>query len=321
MAASGGDNGSVAWGIEAVGASGCQFTGTGVCVAVLDTGIVSDHPAFAGVKLIERDFSGSGAGDRHGHGTHCAGTIFGRPVGKVRIGVAPGISTALVGKVLGDSGSGTTSAIFKGLLWAIEEGANVISMSLGVNFFRRVEELEKQRGWPIRLATSHTLVEYRRTLKMFEAIVKVARARQGFGGDPVIVAAAGNDSSRDINPEYKIAGSLPAGVCDLSVGAVGRDGQRLSVARFSNSDPHLVGPGVDVKSAWIGGDLHTLSGTSMACPHVAGVAALWIERQRAAGEDTSAFTICSHLRVSARKDKLAAGSAQVDVGSGLVTAP
>ena len=65
------------WGIAAVKADTSVFTGDGVVVAVLDTGIDKAHPAFAGVNIVEQDFSGSGNGDRQGHGTHCAGTIFG----------------------------------------------------------------------------------------------------------------------------------------------------------------------------------------------------------------------------------------------------
>jgi subtilisin family serine protease len=99
-----GDDGELPWGIKAVGAAASRFSGAAVCVAVLDTGIERAHPAFAGVNITEKDFSGVGNGDRNGHGTHCAGTIFGREVDGLRIGVAPGIGAALIGKVLGDDG-------------------------------------------------------------------------------------------------------------------------------------------------------------------------------------------------------------------------
>jgi subtilisin family serine protease len=81
-----------AWGIKAVGADMSSRSGAGVVVCVLDTGIDSEHPAFAGVTLVQEDFSGSGNGDKQGHGTHCAGTIFGRDVHGIRIGVAPSVS-------------------------------------------------------------------------------------------------------------------------------------------------------------------------------------------------------------------------------------
>ena len=94
-----------AWGISAVKANTSRVTGDGVVVAVLDTGIDKKYSAFAGVAIVERDFSGSGNGDRQGHRSHCAGTIFGRDVDGKRIGIARGVKKALIGKVLSDTGA------------------------------------------------------------------------------------------------------------------------------------------------------------------------------------------------------------------------
>ena len=80
-------------------------------VAVLDTGIAASHEAFRDVELIEKDFTGEGNGDRHGHGTHVAGTIFGRTVGEIRYAVAPGVGRALIGKIIGAQRSATTKEI------------------------------------------------------------------------------------------------------------------------------------------------------------------------------------------------------------------
>ncbi len=319
-ASSAGDDGNKPWGIDIVGAKACRFSGAGVRVAVLDTGIERTHPTFRGVKITEMDFSGAGNGYRQGHGTHCAGTILGREVDGLRIGVAPGIETALIGKVLGDDGHGRSTMIFAGLKWAIDENVDVISMSLGLDFPGQVAELVRQ-GWPADLATSRALEDYRANLKMFEVIMQMARASIPFGSDPIIVAAAGNESRRDINPDYRITGSLPAVVTDLSVGAVGRNGGQLAVAGFSNSNPDVVAPGVDIRSAWIGGGLHTISGTSMACPHVAGVAALWFEYVKHAGTRGSGSVVRSHIIARARKDLFAPGTGDIDIGSGVVTAP
>src|SRR5262245_19916375 len=101
--------GGIAWGVQAVGADTSPFSGDGIVVAVLDTGIDASHPAFAGMDLVQKDFTGDGNGDQHGHGTHCAGTIFGRDVNGVRIGVARGVKKALIGKVLGNNGGGSNS--------------------------------------------------------------------------------------------------------------------------------------------------------------------------------------------------------------------
>jgi len=99
------------------GAVASSFSGQGVKIAVLDTGIERNHPAFAGITILEKDFSGDGDGDRNGHGTHCAGTIFGRDVGGVRIGVAKGVDQVLIGKALRDAGGGTSQMIFDAMSW------------------------------------------------------------------------------------------------------------------------------------------------------------------------------------------------------------
>jgi subtilisin family serine protease len=73
-----------AWGVEAVGALESGFSGTGIRVAVLDTGVDAGHEAFRGLRVTEKDFTGEGDGDRVGHGTHCAGIIAGRDVNGYR---------------------------------------------------------------------------------------------------------------------------------------------------------------------------------------------------------------------------------------------
>ena len=128
------------WGIRAVGADTSPFDGSGVTVAVLDTGIEVSHPAFAEVDVTEKDFTGEGDGDAHGHGTLTAGTIFGANVDGLRIGVAPNVERVLIGKVLGRRG-GNTQSILDAITWAVAEGAKVISMSLGIDFPGMVEHL------------------------------------------------------------------------------------------------------------------------------------------------------------------------------------
>lgn len=308
-----------AWGVGAVGADVSAFDGSGVIVAVLDTGIDVAHPAFKGVQLDQRDFTGVGMADVQGHGTHCAGVIFGRDVDGQRIGIARGVRRALIGKVLGDDGSGDSEMVFDALHWATSNGANVISMSLGFDFPGLVDDL-CQQGWPTKLATSTALEAYRANLLMFNAIMAELKAKRAFGKDVLVVAAAGNESERKVDPKFVIAASLPSAAEDvLSVAAVGRSDTGLSVADFSNIGALLSAPGVDILSAWPGGGLKSLSGTSMACPHVAGVAALWWEAVAAQGKP-NAVNVGAKLLASCASQGLIANGHQ-DVGEGLVRAP
>jgi subtilisin family serine protease len=311
-----------AWGIAAVKADASSCTGDGVVVAVLDTGIDKTHPAFNGVDVTEQDFSGSGNGDHQGHGSHCAGTIFGRDVGGKRIGIARGVKRALIGKVLTDNGSGDSDMIFRGIQWAVEQGAHVVSMSLGFDFPGMVKSLTDS-GWPADLATSNALETYRANLRMFDSLMQMTRAMAAFKPGTVIVAAAGNESKTNVKPEYKIAASLPAAAEGVvSVGALQQANGKYGIAFFSNTFPQVAAPGVDILSVKVGGGLRTLSGTSMACPHVAGVAALWWESLRRSGVvNPTAQLVLAKLLATARTDALAPGVAIADRGTGLVTAP
>ncbi|HEX2046123.1 MAG TPA: S8 family serine peptidase [Acidimicrobiales bacterium] len=310
-----------AWGIAAVGADVSTFTGAGTVVAVLDTGIDSSHPAFAGVTLVQEDFSGSGNGDVQGHGSHCAGTVFGRDVNGARIGVALGVDRALIGKVLDDDGGGSSEMLFSGIQWAVEGGADVVSMSLGFDFPGLVAALTGD-GWPVDLATSRALEAYRGNLRMFDALMNLVRAREAFGGGTIVVAAAGNESQRQQDPDYEIGASLPAAAEGVvSVGALGQEGSALTIAPFSNTFPQVSAPGVAIKSVLVGGGTKDLNGTSMACPHVAGVAALWWEAVRSSPLPATARTVQAKLLASARTDVFAPGVEVADRGVGLVKAP
>ncbi len=307
------------WGIAAVGADTTPFTGAGVVVSVLDTGIDAAHPAFAGVQVVEKDFTGEGDGDQHGHGTHCAGTIFGRDVAGARIGLARGVTKALIGKVLGNQG-GSSESIVTAIQWAVENGAHVISMSLGIDFPGLVAELQAD-GFPPELAASRALEGYRANVQLFERLAALVRAQGAFRQATLTVAAAGNESQRNVDPRFVIAVSPPAvaeGI--VSVAALGQSPQGLTVAPFSNTGANVAAPGVAIVSAKPGGGLQSMSGTSMATPHVAGLAALWAEKIMGVAPLTG-LQLTARLVASGTMTGLAPGVDPVDVGVGLVKAP
>jgi subtilisin family serine protease len=310
---------TVTWGVQAVGADSSPFTGNGIVVAVLDTGIDPNHPAFAGVELVRKNFTSAGDDDDHGHGTHCAGTIFGRDVNNTRIGIARGVNKAMIGKVLGGNGGGS-DMVMQAIQWATNNGANVISMSLGIDFPGFVKELEGQ-GVPTELATSMALEGYRANVLLFERLASLISAQNLLMQATLLVAAAGNESQRDVNPDFEIAVSPPA-VSDgiVSVAALGQGAEGFTVATFSNTGAKVSGPGVGVISAKRGGGLTSMSGTSMATPHVAGVAALWAEKLTVAGQ-LNASLLMNRLIGSATAAGIKAGTDPTDVGAGMVQAP
>ncbi|WP_409374870.1 S8 family peptidase [Streptomyces griseolus] len=235
------------------------YTGKGVTIAVLDTGVDATHPDLKGQVAGERNFSAAAdAVDRYGHGTHVASIAAGRGVksaGKFK-GVAPD-ARLLNGKVLDDDGFGDDSGILAGMEWAVAQGADIVNLSLGGGDTPETDPLE--------------------------AAVDKLSAEKGV----LFAIAAGNEGSG--------AGTVSSpGSADaaLTVGAVDHQD---ALADFSSRGPRVgdsavkpdvTAPGVDITAAAAPGSVIdrevgqnpagylTISGTSMATPHVAGAAAL-----------------------------------------------
>ncbi len=277
------------WGLQAVRAAGTRWTGAGIKVAVLDTGMDLGHPDFESRPIEGRSFvDGEEVQDGNGHGTHCIGTACGslRPHRLPRYGVA-GNAVIHAGKVLSDAGSGSDGSILAGIDWAVASGCAVISMSLGA---------------PVTPGDTPSVI--------FEQV-----GQRALRAGTLIVAAAGNDSRR---PNQLSPVGHPAN-CP-SIMAVAALDQRLDVAWFScaglnprGGQVDIAAPGVDIYSSWPGSLYNTISGTSMATPHVAGIAALTAEA------DSSARGHALWTRLIQAADRL--NQPARDVGAGLVQAP
>lgn len=284
------DESESTWGLQATRVVNSCSSGMGIKVAVLDTGFDLNHPDFVGRVVVSKSFiPGEAVQDGNGHGTHCIGTACGsRAPGRLPRYGAAYEAEIYAGKVLSDRGSGTDSGILEGIEWAISNGCEIISMSLGA---------------PTQIGTRYSPI--------YEAVAQRALQR-----GTLIIAAAGNESRRDLgifNPVARPANSPSI----LAVGALDSD---LQMARFSNrglnpdgGQVDIAGPGVAVYSSWpMPTQYRTISGTSMATPHVAGIAALHAERSGLRGQD-----LWNLLMKTARRLPLASE----DVGVGLVQAP
>ena len=271
------------------------YEGSGVQVAVLDTGVDATHPDLDGKVKESQDFSGSATGteDHFGHGTHVAATIAGTGAGAggTRKGVAPK-ADLLVGKVLNDDGYGYDSWIIAGMEWAAAEGAKVVNMSLG--------------GGP----TDGT--------DPLSQAVNDITAQTG----TLFVVAAGNDG------QDESVGTPGAAASALTVGAVDREDK---LADFSSRGPRLgdagvkpeiTAPGVGIIAARATGtamggpvdDLYTsASGTSMATPHVAGAAALLAQQHPDWKADQLKNALVSTAKTQPDQTVYQQGSGRVDL--------
>ncbi|KJS02036.1 MAG: hypothetical protein VR68_03985, partial [Peptococcaceae bacterium BRH_c4a] len=215
-----------------------SFTGKGIKIAVLDTGIDQSHEDIkvaGGAAFIDEKagLSPESAGDYtddNGHGTHGAGIIAALANGKGTIGVASG-SALYSAKVLDGAGAGTYSQVIAAVDWAIEHNMDIICMSLGGEQYSRALEQAMQKAYDSGI---------------------------------LLVAAAGNGGEILYPAKY-----APV----IAVGAVDRNRQRAS---FSSTGPELeiMAPGVGIDSTLPGNKYGTMSGTSAAAPHIAGAAAL-----------------------------------------------
>lgn len=286
----------VTWGLQAVrGVPSLlyrSYNGSGIKVAVLDTGMDLQHPDFVGRNIVTASFiNGQTVQDGHGHGTHCIGTACGplnpSDPNMPRYGLAYK-ATIYAGKVLSNEGYGGDAGILAGINWALANKCEVVSMSLGAG--------TQTQGYS----------------QIFENVAANVLAK-----GTLIVAAAGNDSNRS-NGVYN-AVSHPANCPSiLAVGAVDKN---MKIANFSNRGKYapygnvdIVAPGVEVfSSTKMPTKYATWQGTSMATPHVAGIAAFYAQQSKA----NRGYALWKKLVSTAKPLSIPT----TDAGAGLVQGP
>ncbi|GBG35228.1 Subtilisin-like protease 8, partial [Hondaea fermentalgiana] len=226
-----------------------SHTGIGVNIYIVDTGVNEDHNDFGGRAYLMQDFTSESGGsitDGNGHGTHCSGTAAGGTYGIAREATIFGV------KVLSSSGSGSTSGVIKGINWAVQHQADqyngesaVISMSLGGGY----------------------------SSSMNNAVNEAVEAGM------IVVVAAGNENQDACNVSPASAGGNGANGGVITVGATTSTDYMASYSNYGECTD-VFAPGSSIKSTWKGSTsaVKTISGTSMATPHVAGVAATLLEK-------------------------------------------
>jgi subtilisin family serine protease len=268
------------WGLDTIralaawGAFGAR--GKDVMIGLLDSGVDPSHPDLKNKIAHWAEFDSLGnllpkskPHDSSEHGTHCAGTLVGGNKSGRFIGVAPEAKLA-VALVLDGENGGTDAQVLAGIDWAVEQGVDVINLSLG--------------GWMIDAETPSTYTE---------AILSCVSA-----GIPV-VAAIGNEGQQTTGSPGNDRFALSVGATDPLDRVAAFSGGRTMLLRECDyidpkhlpllySKPDLSAPGVAIHSAVPGGTWKALSGTSMAAPHVAGAIALLLSATKIRQKETGA---------------------------------
>ncbi|KAJ3274258.1 serine protease [Terramyces sp. JEL0728] len=236
--------------------------GTGVTAYIIDTGVFVGHPEFEGRARVGKTFTSDGTKDGNGHGTHVAGTI-----GSKTYGVAKNVSLVAV-KVLDNQGSGSTSNVIAGIDWAAKDS----SSRDGTGKRKSVANMSLGGG-------------------ASAALDRAVKAATDVG---LVFGVAAGNSGRDA---CKLS---PARVPEAITVAASDINDQLASFSEKGKCVDIIAPGVDILSTWNNGKTNTISGTSMATPHVVGVVALAL----AEGEFDTVKEVHDYIKQVSSKDKI-----------------
>ncbi|GKT64971.1 serine protease precursor [Colletotrichum tofieldiae] len=234
-----------------------ESAGEGTCAYIVDTGIDVEHPDFEGRATFLANYADNSDTDGQGHGTHVAGTV-----GSATYGVAKKTKLFAV-KVLDSNGEGTNSAVIAGMDFVASDAAGQEGCAKGV-------VVNMSLGGQSSTAVNQAAA----------AIVKAGH---------FLAVAAGNEAA-------DASTSSPAS--EQSVCTVGATASDDSLAEYSNFGAvvDILAPGSEIKSTWPGGSTNTISGTSMASPHIAGLAAYLLGLGSAPSDPVE---LCSYIAETA----------------------
>ncbi len=337
-----GEKQTIAWNISLVNAPQVweeEFTGEGIVVAVLDTGVNASHQDLAGRMWTHIDYPNHGynfvnnnylTNDAQGHGTHCAGTVAGNGTAGTVTGVAPG-ATIMALKVLGDTGGGTEAGVWAAIEFSVEYGAHVMSLSLGW-----------QHSWDPDRSAWRIAMENAMNAGV---IASVAAGNEGGGGwgtqpPPANVRTPGDCPAPWSHPDQVAEGGNSAVVTvgsttntDVISGFSSRGPVTWqNIAPFNDYAfnpgtgliiPDVVAPGSDILSLSNSSNTgYTVnSGTSMAAPAVAGLMALMLNKNpNLTPQEISQILEESAVSLSASKSNTF-GSGRIDALSALSATP
>ena len=262
------------------------FDGSGIDIAVLDTGVDFAHPALAPVMGTQQDFTGEGVGDDNGHGTHVAGTIASND--RTFRGVAPG-ATVHDYKIMGQRGGTTPAVCINAIQQAVADGRDVLSNSWGFS--------HANGGWTCADGTC----------------VLCTAANAAMDGAVFVVAAGNedNDTCSTYDTHLRCPGhaTLPITVAATDDGDAMAGFSSLGPTADGRAKPDIAAPGVGINSCEAGATgFVSMDGTSMACPHIAGVCALMLEKNGALRPaDVKAILMRTAVNVGHTPEEMGAG--------------